>query len=681
MTTISAFKSATDTNPISAPLLLVFKGIESGKWKHLIEPLRELDKEAYTEAKKSLPAVTFSGTFSERKSDKLLDYSNLVVLDIDNLDADVLDRLAYNITEEEKCVVAQFISPSGKGMKIICIVNTGAEHHLSAFLHLQRYFQDKYLFKIDDSGKDLARLCFVSYDENIYINLEAEPFEVDTRYADVKTYTQDSKFLNYEPLKDHKELFKLIKYWVENGATPISYVEGSRNRYIHAFGCALNRVGLPLGDAITMLQSNYDLPTKELISTVRKSYFQNSDEHASVEVKDLKSTDYKAPAYIANYHEDVVENDLATKTALLYHKSVPMNDISDIIGKIAKYYDTKGYIDITKASLTELMNKSIQQLNNAVLEDSALHSLVYEDAADIGRRLVEMDLVEGTIATYLGDLDIDMNGGILPKSFVGIIGVGGTFKSILLQYICWANAANGIPCLYLNGEMADSTFFSRLGFMALAENLTHLIRTGKVNKENIEEYIERMNSQINHNLFVVNGNGFNQENVNATLDNIKSKHGKTIRLIGVDGVSQMASEGREEINAAIMNTGVCKEIAKTCNQGQGAVVLGLMHVSGEQVAAKIRRDNGPFCRGGGKTIANMDAYFSTSLLIDPDTDNLENDEDVIFIPNKFYIRLNDKRTATGFVSKIINVNEKTLHLSVEDCIPSDYERKLNRKQR
>lgn len=674
---ISAFRHAKDTQPADVFASAIINGILRGRWRELIESLGILNEEGYKELKKELPCVTWSGTFSERKASALIEYSRIVVLDIDNVPEPekVRDSLV-----DDPYVLFAFISPSGHGLKVLFRVNTDAEHHLSAFLHLQRYFQEKYLLKVDDSGKDVSRLCFISWDSQAYYNYECTTFEVDVRYGDVKMYTQDEKFKNYEPLKDHTELFKLIKYWVESTGTTIQYVKGQRNRYIHAFGCALNRVGLPLNEAIELLQANYDLPPKELISTVRKSYFQNSNEHASIEVKDLKGTEYKAPPYIANYHEDVVENDLAIKTALLYHKGISMPEIADIIGKIAQYYNTKGFIDLTKGSLKDLMNKSIQQLNNKVLDASAEHSLVYEDASEIGRRLVEMDLVEGTVATYLGDLDIDMNGGILPKSFVGIIGVGGTFKSILLQYICYANAANGVPSLYLNGEMSDLQFFGRLGFMVLAENLTYLIRKGEVNKDNIESYIERINSQLQHNLFVVNGNGFNQENVNATLDNIKAKTGKTIRLIGVDGVTQMDSNGKEEVAAAIMNTGVCKEICKTCNQGEGAVVIGLMHVSGEQVAAKIRRDNGPFCRGGGKTIANMDAYFSTSLLIDPDTDNLENDEEVIFILNKFYVRLNDKRTATGFVSKIINVDEKTLHLSIENCEPSSYERKLNKKQ-
>jgi hypothetical protein len=125
-----------------------------------------------------------------------------------------------------------------------------------------------------------------------------------------------------------------------------------------------------------------------------------------------------------------------------------------------------------------------------------------------------------------------------------------------------------------------------------------------------------------------------------------------------------------------MNAGVAKEIAKSANGGEGTVVLGLIHVSGEQEGAKIRRDNGPKVRGGGKILANLDGYFSTSLLIDPNGTSIDNPEDVAFIPGKVYVRLVDKRSPAGIISCIIEV-EKNLHLKMEDIDPRQYELKIN----
>lgn len=667
---ISAFKNAKDTKPVYVSVPAVIQGIMEGRWRNLIEPLQSLSEEDYKEAKKSLPAVTFSGTFSERKADKLLDYSNIVVLDIDNIKKEDIITLKSDLAEEEY-VYAAFISPSRKGIKILYKVNTGAENHNAAFLHLQKTFQDKYLYKVDDSGKDTSRLCFVSHDDTMVYHPNCKVFEVDIRYGDVKMYTQDEKFKNYQPLKDHKELFKLIKFWIEFTGTTIQYVDGSRNRYIHAFGCALNRVGLPLNEAIELLQSNYDLPPKELISTVRKSYFQNSNEHASIEVKDLKSTEYKAPPYIANYHEDVVENDLAIKTALLYHKSVSMPDIADIIGKIAHYYNTKGFIDLTKGSLKDLMNKSIQQLNNKMLEASAEHSLEYQTIREAGMRIMKQNKINGVIPTYLGSLDIDLSGGLQPQSFYGIIGLGGTFKSFLMQYICYANAANGIACLYLSGEMSLYQTYERFFAMVFNIDLRYEMIKGHITEENMPEWITKMEEYLGNNLFIVDGSGFNKENVNATIDNIKAKTGKTVRVVAIDGLSNMDSYGREEAPAAIMNSAVCKEIAKTCNGGEGAVVMALMHTSGDQNF--LLRDTSTRARGGLKTVANMDAVICLSLLMDPETNSLENTDDILYLSGKFYLRLKDKRTRAGTVNKIIRLENISCKLNVEEVDTSIYE--------
>jgi hypothetical protein len=131
----------------------------------------------------------------------------------------------------------------------------------------------------------------------------------------------------------------------------------------------------------------------------------------------------------------------------------------------------------------------------------------------------------------------------------------------------------------------------------------------------------------------------------------------------------------QEIPAAIRNTAICKEIAKEANDGEGVVVLGLMHVSGEQVAAKIRRDNGPFCRGGGKTIANMDGYFSTSLLVDPATNDLDNTDDVLFVENTFYLRFVDKRSGAGTVNTVVSV-DNNLNLADANIDPRSIEVKI-----
>lgn len=671
---ISLYKDTFSKEYHNVPDLKIIQGILGGQWRRKIEDLAKLQDKEYKQAKTLLPCVTWSGTFSERLADKLVDYSGLLVLDIDNLEEAVLQNTIAQLATDPYVTYA-FKSPSGQGLKIVVRVNTGPEHHLAAFLHLQKVFEEKYLLKIDNSGKDICRLCYMSYDPFAIIK-DGAVFEVDVKYGEVQAFVPNNKFVNYSALTDPVKIYELCVQWVDRTC---AYVPGQRNRYVHALACAMNRCGVNKDDTFSIFATNYsDLEEKEVRHCVDSGYFHNQHEHASVEVKDLESSSFKAPAYVMNYTDDVVENDLMRITATLHQHGIKHADIGDIVSKVAKYYKQGGFIDLDRSTLGKLMNKAIKLLSEKVAEQSEEFTLKYEDASSMGLKLIENDITEGIIPTYMDGFDQKTGGGLKPKSFYGLIGLGGTFKSIILQYIAYANAVNGVPVLYLNGEMSDFQFWERLAAMVYAIDLTYELKQKKLTKENIGEFIEGMKKHLGNNLFVVNGNGFNEQNVIATLDNIRATTGKTIRLIGIDGVSQMDPAGKEEIPAAIYNTSVCKEMAKNCNNGEGAVVIGLMHTSGEQ--NYTLRDTGTKCRGGLKTIANMDGYLSVSLLIDPETNSLENDDEILYIPSKVYVRLKDKRTRTGVVSHIVNINDKNLHLSVEDCDPKNYEIKITKKQ-
>ena len=83
-------------------------------------PLETGDKERFSELKRqTLPYVTPCGTFSYRKSDRLLTPSGLVVVDVDGLDstaeAEALRRQLFD--DAYLCPALCFISPSERGVK------------------------------------------------------------------------------------------------------------------------------------------------------------------------------------------------------------------------------------------------------------------------------------------------------------------------------------------------------------------------------------------------------------------------------------------------------------------------------------------------------------------------------------------------------------------------------------
>jgi hypothetical protein len=72
-----------------------------------------------------------------------------------------------------------FVSPSGNGLKVFIEVDTGMEHHDTAYQQVQKYYEDATGLKADSSCKDITRLCFMSYDPNLYKNLSYQKFEVE----------------------------------------------------------------------------------------------------------------------------------------------------------------------------------------------------------------------------------------------------------------------------------------------------------------------------------------------------------------------------------------------------------------------------------------------------------------------------------------------------------------------
>lgn len=672
---VSLFKNATSKEFQDVEINLLLDAIFKGKWANKIDIAHDLintkGKKEYDEFKKTLPAITWAGTFKERNNKGLNNYSGLMVLDIDNIDFETIKTLKKQLKENNHVLVA-FTSPSSQGIKIIVPVTSGPEHHLAAFLHLQKEFETKYCLKIDDSGKDISRLCFVSYDHDMYWNAQAIPFEVDIRYGEVKTYVLPEGLKNYKAQGNTDIIFKTCVGWVETGNNPIQYTEGSRNRFVHALACAMNRVGVEMEATKSYIKNSYDLDQKEIDATVRKAYFQNQGEHGSVEFKDMGLHEFTAPPYVQNYTDDVVVNDIMITTALLHHHGVPNDKSYEILSKIGRYYQAKNFIDFKRKSLGSIMNAAVQALNAKTAEITDKHKLEYIKAQDLGRDFVKIDISDRCIPTNIASVDASMRGGMMPGCVYAIIGVGGTYKSILAQFFSVAAASMGKACLWLNGEMSDLQFYERLCSMILQINLWQALSSKQVNEENIDVIISKINEILKDNLFFVGGSGFGKEAILATIKNIEATTGKKIGMVVIDGLSQMDSCGLQEIPAAIANSEIAKKIAKEAD----IVVIPLIHISGDQSSAKIRRDNGPFVRGGGKMTANMDGYFSTSLLVNEvETKALDGNGELIFIENKFHLKYVDKRAGTGQVSTIINV-DKYLEITEDENDPRTYEVKL-----
>tara|TARA_R110000822_G_scaffold401_15_gene1853 strand:+ start:5608 stop:7407 length:1800 start_codon:yes stop_codon:yes gene_type:complete len=153
--------------PHYAHVKVALDRIKEGKSKELIEKIRAGDKEA----KKSLPVVCFSGSFTERSDAAITDHTGLIVLDFDHIDVEK----SKSALATDQYIFSCWVSPSGDGLKALVRV-TNPERHRDHFRALTTYFKKQYDLELDSSGANESRACFESYDPDITNNPGAKKF-------------------------------------------------------------------------------------------------------------------------------------------------------------------------------------------------------------------------------------------------------------------------------------------------------------------------------------------------------------------------------------------------------------------------------------------------------------------------------------------------------------------------
>ena len=252
----------------------ILEEIKTGKYRpgiiYLRKSLAENKTEAYNKAKKSLPAFTPSGKFvGGRKLEFLADYSNCIILDIDKLSAADLQN-AKHLANQSEFTFASFISPSGNGLKILVKINSDKANHKEAFLLVQAYYESILKLEIDKSGKDVTRLCFYSWDENLYLNENATVFASEVKEAVIANEVKQSQTNNQQPTTNNSEA--LYNHCIKFTEKKVQFVEGSRNVFVYQLANNLNRKGVSLHEALGYILTDFGYDEKEVTQAVNSAY-------------------------------------------------------------------------------------------------------------------------------------------------------------------------------------------------------------------------------------------------------------------------------------------------------------------------------------------------------------------------------------------------------------------------
>lgn len=267
-TIVTIFKNIHETaTPFHKDINLIFDRIRNGSSKDLIQKIRkEKGKSERNELKKNLPSICFSGTFSKRADNALIQHSGIICLDFDKYpkQKEILEHKEK--LSKDAYVHSVFISPSGEGLKVLVKIPADADNHVNYFNALEKYFNSPYF---DKTSKNISRVCYESYDVLIFVN---ENSQVWTKIEE-KEYTEVSRTRDLPtiPITDENKIVDiLVKWWTKK----YPMVEGMRNENVYVLAMAFNDFGVnkSLAKYISEQFASNDFTVTEINRTIESAY-------------------------------------------------------------------------------------------------------------------------------------------------------------------------------------------------------------------------------------------------------------------------------------------------------------------------------------------------------------------------------------------------------------------------
>jgi len=277
---ITYFKSINETDkPYHVDVLVALDRIRDGVSRDLVELIRSAeDKEQRNNLKKGLPSILFSGQFSRRADNAIIEHSGLICIDFDGFKD---DQSLYQMRQDlcnDKYSYAVFTSPSGDGLKVLVRIPKDASNHKKYFVALQKYYSCD---EFDKSCKNISRVCYESYDPDIFVN------ELSDTWVEMDN---SDDFVKPKPrirVNDSNEVVRRLSLWWNK---KYGMVKGQRNNNLFIFASALNQYGIPKDEALDVLLSYDDGDMASEMKTIVWSAYKNVHEHATKFYEDIDKT-------------------------------------------------------------------------------------------------------------------------------------------------------------------------------------------------------------------------------------------------------------------------------------------------------------------------------------------------------------------------------------------------------
>jgi len=273
MSEITIFKDIKETSqPFYRDVMVLLNRIREGSSKDLVKKIRaEKDKTQRNKLKQSLPAICFSGRFTKRNDNSLVQHSGYICLDFDGYKTNKDMLQEKERLSKDKYVFSVFISPSGNGLKVLVKIPQDSENHKNYFNSLQNHFDSPYF---DKTTKNISRVCYESYDPLIHINELSSTWEKieETEYQEVVKYRDRPTI----PITNENKIVDILMKWWDK---KYGLKEGERNNNIYVLASAFNDFGVnqTLAEYVMSSFATKDFPDYEIKRTIESAYAQKQN--------------------------------------------------------------------------------------------------------------------------------------------------------------------------------------------------------------------------------------------------------------------------------------------------------------------------------------------------------------------------------------------------------------------
>ena len=291
-----------------------------------------------------IPCFTYAGTFSGRSDKDIKESAFIMILDIDNISSlqvvpktNILTTTEKNNIQnlrferlnevlalkkqiiENECIkmflAAIFVSPSENGLKVAFKVDFGTNQYEYKKLYesLVKWFCEKTTipktteskgFGIDAKCSNISRLCFLSFDKDIYTNenaimlddlLDNEDFHLSRqkhqetekpRKDVILTPKRTFKTPDTKDVTDFEIFTDIVKGYDKQKND--SFYSGNRQNYIFNVSCVLCRYGIYYNVANSLLIATFsqsDFVASEIEKTCYKAYQRAINEFGKYQYK------------------------------------------------------------------------------------------------------------------------------------------------------------------------------------------------------------------------------------------------------------------------------------------------------------------------------------------------------------------------------------------------------------